>query len=101
MALTDQQLLSAVKAIADPTRLKILRLLKRKGTCAIGKPSGMCACDIQEEFKLTQPTISHHMAVLSRAGLVVAEKHGLWMWYRRNDKSLKQVARALAGNASR
>lgn len=95
MPLTDQQLLSALKAVADPTRLKILRLLKRKGVCAIGKPSGMCACDIQEEFKLTQPTISHHMAVLSRAGLVVAEKHGLWMWYRRNEKSLKQVARAL------
>jgi|SRR5579864_2966751 len=97
MPLNQQQVLSALKAVADPTRLKILGLLKQKGVCSIGKPSGMCACDIQEEFKLTQPTISHHMAVLSRAGLVLAEKHGLWMWYRRNEKSLRQVARALSG----
>ena len=99
MPLTDQQLLDSLKAAADPTRLKILRLLKQKGRCSIGKRSGLCACDIEEQFQLSQPTISHHMAVLTRAGLVRAEKHGLWMWYRRNEKSLKELARGLSGNA--
>lgn len=99
MSLTDQGLLGALKAAADPTRLKILHLLSQKGHCSIGKSAGLCARDIEKQFQLSQPTISHHMAVLVRAGLVRAEKHGLWMWYRRNEKALKAVGRALRGNA--
>ncbi len=93
----DKQLVEALKAVADPTRLKILRLLKQKGCCSIGKAEGMCACDIEEHIKLSQPTISHHMAILKRAGLVHAEKQGLWMWYRRNEKSLHELAQAING----
>jgi ArsR family transcriptional regulator len=95
--MTDKQLVLALKAVADPARLKILRLLEEKGQCSIGKAVGMCACDVQDHIRLSQPTISHHMAVLRKAGLVVAEKHGLWMWYRRNEKSLKELGRALSG----
>ncbi len=98
MPLTDKQLVSALKAVADPTRLKVLRLLKQKGQCSIGKPVGMCACDVEEHVKLSQPTISHHMAILKKAGLVHAEKNGLWMWYRRNEKSLKELAQAVSGH---
>jgi len=98
MTLTDKQLVTALKAVADPTRLKVLRLLKQKGRCSIGKPVGMCASDLEEHIKLTQPTISHHMAILKKAGLVKAEKNGLWMWYRRNEKSLKQLAQAVSGH---
>lgn len=90
--MTDKQLITALKAMADPARLKILHILKQKGCCSIGKPVGMCARDIEEQIKLSQPTISHHMAVLKKAGLVLAEKQGLWMWYRRNEKSLRQLA---------
>jgi ArsR family transcriptional regulator len=97
MALSEKQLVAALKAIADPTRLKILHLLKQKGCCSIGRDTGMCACDIEEQVKLSQPTISHHMAILKKAGLVQAEKHGLWMWYRRNEKSLKELAQAISG----
>jgi len=91
----DQQLVKALKAIADPTRLKILRLLKQKGQCSIGKSEGLCARDIEGQITLSQPTISHHMSILTKAGLVHAEKQGLWMWYRRNEKSLDQLADAL------
>jgi ArsR family transcriptional regulator len=98
MPLTDKQLMDALKAVADPARLKILRLLKQKGCCSIGKTVGMCACDIEEQIKLSQPTISHHMAILTKAGLVKAEKQGLWMWYRRNESALKALAGALSGN---
>ena len=95
MHLSDKQLILALKAVADPARLKILRLLKQKGQCSIGKGVGMCACDVQDHVTLSQPTISHHMAILRKAGLVQAEKHGLWMWYRRDEKSLKELAQAM------
>lgn len=98
MVLTNKQLVTALKAVADPTRLKVLRLLKQKGRCSIGKPVGMCACDVEEHVKLSQPTISHHMAILKKAGLVRAEKNGLWTWYRRNEKSLKELAQAVSGH---
>jgi len=96
--MTDKHLVSALKAVADPARLKILHLLKEKGQCAIGKPVGMCACDVQEHIRLSQPTISHHMAILRKAGLVTAEKHGLWMWYRRNEKALKELGQAMSSS---
>ena len=98
MSLTDKQLVLALKAAADPARLKILRLLKQKGQCSIGKGVGMCACDVQDHVTLSQPTISHHMSILRKAGLVVAEKHGLWMWYRRNEKSLKELAQSVSAD---
>jgi ArsR family transcriptional regulator len=98
VAFTDKQLILALKAVADPARLKILRLLKEKGQCSIGKAVGMCACDVQDQIRLSQPTISHHMAILRRAGLVVAEKHGLWIWYRRNEESIKGLGKALNTN---
>jgi ArsR family transcriptional regulator, arsenate/arsenite/antimonite-responsive transcriptional repressor len=96
MPLTDKQLVSSLKAVADPARLKILRLLKQKGQCSIGKSVGMCACDVQDHVKLSQPTISHHMAILRKAGLVLAEKHGLWMWYRRNEKYLQDLGQVVS-----
>lgn len=95
-AASDKHLVQAMKAIADPTRLKILRLLKQKGCCSIGKSEGMCACDIEERIKLSQPTISHHMAILAKAGLVQAQKQGLWMWYQRNEKALKELGLLLS-----
>jgi ArsR family transcriptional regulator len=98
MPLTEKQLIGALKAIADPTRLKILQILKQKGRCSIGKAVGLCACDIEEQIRLSQPTISHHMAVLRKAGLIHAEKEGLWMWYRRNEDSLKELGDAISGS---
>src|SRR5437660_6434224 len=98
MPLSEKQLVDALKWIAEPTRLKILHLLKQEGCCSIGKGVGLCACDIEEQVKLSQPTISHHMAILKKAGLIHAEKHGLWMWYRRNEKSLKELAQAISGS---
>lgn len=82
-------------ALADPTRRAILRLLKEKGCCSIGKAVGLCACDIEARVKRSQPTVSHHMAILTDAGLVTAEKCGTWMWYRRNEKALKDLVEAL------
>jgi ArsR family transcriptional regulator len=51
----------------------------------------MCACDILSRMELSQPTVSHHMKVLTAAGLVQAKKHGPWMWYRRNESALRDL----------
>jgi ArsR family transcriptional regulator len=89
------ELNTALSAIADPTRRRILTLLKEKGCCSIEKASGMCACDIEAKVDLSQPTVSHHMKILTKAGLVEAEKIGQWMWYRRNEKNLRDALNAL------
>jgi DNA-binding transcriptional ArsR family regulator len=87
-----------LQAIADPTRRRILQALKERGGCSIGKDVGLCASDIEMRVHLSQPTISHHMSILKKAGLVEAKKLGLWMWYRRNEGALREFARALKEN---
>ena len=95
MTEAEQILNRSLHAIADPVRRRILRALKERGGCSIGKDVGLCASDIEERVSLSQPTISHHMSVLKKAGLVEAKKLGQWMWYRRNENALKEFARAL------
>lgn len=60
--------------LADPTRLSMLATLR-----AAAGP--ICTCDFVGAYGLTQPTISHHMGKLRRAGLVSAHKDGLWTYY--------------------
>jgi ArsR family transcriptional regulator len=85
----------ALAAVADPARRKILALLRERGCCSLNKSSGLCACDVESRMKLTQPTISHHMQVLTAAGLVHAQKVGRWMWYRRNEPAIRRVLQQL------
>ncbi len=63
-----------LKALADPTRLRMLELLA-------GQPRPLCVCDITAQFALHQPTISHHLGILRRAGLIDSEKRGVWAFY--------------------
>lgn len=90
MAAHAETVPSVLHAIGDPARRKILQVLKEKGCCSIEKSTGMCACDIEARLKLSQPTISHHMRILTKAGLVQATKVGPWMWYRRNEKAIQE-----------
>jgi ArsR family transcriptional regulator len=92
---SDQLLDRVLQAIADPTRRRILQTLRVRGACSIGKEVGLCASDIEQRIPLSQPTISHHMSILKKAGLVEAQKLGQWMWYRRNDRALRQFAKIL------
>jgi DNA-binding transcriptional ArsR family regulator len=91
----EQTLNRCLHAIADPTRRRILQALKERGACSIGKDVGLCASDIEPRVHLSQPTISHHMSILKKAGLVEAKKLGQWMWYRRNETALRAFARKL------
>jgi ArsR family transcriptional regulator len=95
MTSQDQRFNRLLHAIADPTRRKILQALKAKGANSLGKETGLCACDIEERVHLSQPTISHHMGILHRAGLVEAQKQGHWRWYRRDEAAIKEFAKTL------
>ncbi len=102
MSTTDASLDRALHAIADPTRRRILQALKEgavaaKATGKNAHGSCLCAGDIEERVQLSQPTISHHMAILTKAGLVEATKKGQWRWYRRNEKAIRQVVKTLRG----
>ncbi len=86
----------ALHAIADPTRRRILSALKQRGVLAPpAGHAGLCAGDIEERMRLSQSTISHHMAILTKAGLVEAVKQGQWRWYRRNEKALRRLVKSL------
>ena len=91
----------ALHAIADPTRRRILLVLKQgESQASVPKhihASCLCGGDIEERIQLSQPTISHHMSILTKAGLVEATKHGQWRWYRRNEKAIRQVVKMLRG----
>jgi DNA-binding transcriptional ArsR family regulator len=92
---SEQTLNRTLHAIADPARRRILQALKERGASSIGKDEGLCASDIERRVRLSQPTISHHMSILKKAGLVEAKKLGQWMWYRRNETALREFARNL------
>ena len=66
-----------LKALADPTRLQMIGVLKRSA-------QPLCICDFTAAFELSQPTISHHMGKLRDAGLVDVTKAGIWAYYRLN-----------------
>lgn len=94
---SDEMLDRALHAIADPTRRRILRALKQGASGKAGMDSCLCAGDVEQCVALSQPTISHHMAILTKAGLVEATKKGQWRWYRRNEKAIREVVKTLRG----
>jgi ArsR family transcriptional regulator len=77
------------KALADPTRLRILGLLLT---------GEVCVCDLHESLKIPQPKTSRHLAYLRRAGLVETRRDGLWIHYRMaqfSDPVLKTIGSAV------
>jgi DNA-binding transcriptional ArsR family regulator len=102
MPSSDAFLDKALQAIADPTRRRILQVLRegaaeRKQNAKNAAGACLCGGEIEERIRLSQPTISHHMAILTKAGLVEANKQGQWRWYRRNEKAIRQVVKTLRG----
>jgi len=71
-----------VKALSDVTRLKIIDML----SCG-----EMCACDILEEFSISQSTLSYHMKILTESGLVNAVRDGAWMRYTLNKDNITEL----------
>lgn len=81
---------SQFKALADPTRVAIVNRL--------AAAPEVCVCDLTAAFKLTQPTISHHLRVLREAGLVAATKRGTWSYYRLIPEAIDPLRLALGAS---
>jgi ArsR family transcriptional regulator len=84
------ELASTLKAIADPTRLRLLSLIQAH------EDGEACVCDLTEPFGLSQPTISHHLKVLLDAGLVTRSRRGTWAYYRAVPERLDALAAVIS-----
>lgn len=92
VAITEEQandLATAFKVLADPTRLRLLSLI------ATATDGEACACDLIEPVGRSQATVSHHLAVLTEAGLVTREQRGKWAWFRAVPERLEVLRDAL------
>lgn len=86
---TAERLAALLKAIAEPTRLRLISLV------AAGDDAEACVCDLTEPVGLSQPTVSHHLKVLVDAGLLRREQRGKWAYYRLVPGALDALATLL------
>ena len=75
-----------LKAVADPVRLRLLSLIRSS------KGQEACVCDLTPAVGLSQPTVSHHLKVLTEAGLVTRDRRGTWAWFRLVPSRLDDLA---------
>ena len=88
------ELAGSFKALADPARVRLLSLIANA-------PGGeACVCDLIEPLERSQPTVSHHLALLVEAGLITREKRGRWAWYQLVPERLEQLRSTLAVSAA-
>jgi ArsR family transcriptional regulator len=83
------ELVKVMKALSDPNRVKILKMLQNRV---------MCVCEIKEALGLAQPTVSRHLKVLEGAGLVSYKKDGLWVNYHLTGGDSSPYAANVLGN---
>jgi ArsR family transcriptional regulator, arsenate/arsenite/antimonite-responsive transcriptional repressor len=81
------ELARVLKALADPVRLQLVSI--------IGASDEVCACDLPALLDRSQPTISHHLTQLVRAGLISREQRGKWAWFRLRPDGFAAVRAAL------
>ena len=84
-----KEFIKVMKALSDPNRVKILKMLQNRS---------LCVCELQAALQIAQPTVSSHLKVLEEAGLVTSRKEGLWVNYSAGDGSDSPYASALLGN---
>jgi ArsR family transcriptional regulator len=85
-----ERIASALKAIADPARLRLLSLIQAQ------PDHEACVCHLTEPLGLSQPTVSHHLKVLLQAGLVEREQRGSWAFFRVREEPLAALRDLLA-----
>ena len=83
------ELAGGFTALADPVRLRVLSIL------AAAPEGEVCVCDFVEPLAKSQPTVSHHLKVLSDAGLVQGDRRGKWVWYSLNRDRLAELRAAI------
>jgi ArsR family transcriptional regulator len=83
------ELANGFSALSDPVRLRVLSMLA-------ASPEGeVCVCEFVEPLAKSQPTVSHHLKVLSAAGLVHGDRRGKWVWYSLNRARLAELRAAI------
>ncbi len=94
---------TTLRALANDRRLQILEWLKRP---ADGFPpqvdgdlvkDGVCGLSIANRLGVSQPTASEHLNIMLRAGLIEGKKIKQWTFYRRDEKSIRELKKLLAG----
>jgi ArsR family transcriptional regulator len=91
MAAEQAELLARkLKALADPTRLRLLSIV------SAAEDHEACVCDLTAPVGLSQPTVSHHLKILTDAGYLSRSQRGTWAYYRLVPGSLDAVSRLLA-----
>ena len=81
--------IKVMKALSDPNRVKILKLLQQKI---------MCVCELRGALQISQPSVSKHLKLLEEAGLVDYKKEGLWVNYYLAKNKRNPYASAILGN---
>ncbi|MFC1869303.1 ArsR/SmtB family transcription factor [Thermodesulfobacteriota bacterium] len=81
--------MKVMKALSDPNRIKILKMLQQRK---------LCVCELQSALKVAQPTVSKHLKLLEDAGLVTSEKDGLWVNYRLAEGDKNPYTASMLGN---
>ena len=84
-----EQLARSLKALADPTRLRLLSIV------AASDGDEACVCDLTDPVALSQPTVSHHLKVLMDAGFLTRSKRGTWAYYKLVPGALDRISRLL------
>ncbi len=79
-------LMRALKALADPNRMRVMKMLQHKE---------MCVCELTEALGIAQPSVSRHMRILENADLVEQSREGLWVNYRWNASPGNPFAKAM------
>ena len=85
-----ERLAGALKVLADPARLRLLSLIGAQ------PDDEACVCDLTAPLGLSQPTVSHHLKVLTEAGLVGREQRGRWVYYWLLPEPIELLRSALA-----
>jgi ArsR family transcriptional regulator len=86
---TMKSFIKVMKALSDPNRVKIVKLLQQKI---------MCVCELKAALGIAQPSVSKHLKILEDAGLVDFKKDGLWVNYYLTDGRHSAYAASLLGN---
>ena len=85
-------LATTLKALADPARLRLLSIV------AASEGAEACACDLIEPIGLSQPTVSHHLKVLTAAGFLSRSKRGTWAYYALVPGALDRISQILVAS---
>lgn len=89
MVIKMKELIKVLKALSDPNRMRIMKMLQKRE---------MCVCEMAEALGIAQPSVSRHMRILSDADLVVCRREGIWLQYLWNKSPTNPYASSMLGH---